>query len=46
MNGVKVIRSRRKTIALLLESDGSLLVRAPFGMSERAVAKFVESKQA
>lgn len=46
MNGVKVIRSRRKTIALSLESDGSLLVRAPLGMSERAVAKFVESKQA
>lgn len=46
MNGMKVIRSYRKTIALSLEADGSLVVRAPLGMSDRAVAQFVESKQA
>lgn len=46
MDGVKVIRSRRKTIVLSLEGDGSLVVRVPLGMSDAAVRRFVESKQA
>lgn len=46
MDGVTVMRSRRKTIALSLQADGSLVVRAPLGMSDAAIGRFVESKQA
>lgn len=46
METVKIIRSRRKSIGLVLQADGSLLVRAPLGMGDRAVHQFVESKQA
>ena len=46
MEAVKIIRSRRKSIGLVLQADGSLLVRAPLGMGDRAVRQFVESKQA
>ena len=46
METVKIIRSRRKSIGLVLQADGSLLVRAPLGMGDRAVRQFVESKQA
>lgn len=45
MDGVTVMRSRRKTIALSLQADGSLVVRAPLGMSDAAIGRFVESKQ-
>ena len=41
-----MMRSRRKTIALSLQADGSLVVRAPLGMNDAAIGRFVESKQA
>lgn len=36
-----VLRSDRKTVALQIK-NGSVLVRAPHGMSERAIGRFVE----
>lgn len=38
----RLVRSRRKTIALVVERDGSLTVRAPLQMPEAHVRKFVE----
>lgn len=38
----RLIRSRRKTVALIVEGDGSLTVRAPLAMPEEAIGKFVE----
>lgn len=40
-----LIRSRRKTISLEIRPDGTLLVRAPKRMSDRAVRDFVASKE-
>lgn len=37
------VRSRRRTIALIVEQDGSLTVRAPLHMSEASIREFVES---
>lgn len=45
MEGVTVKRSQRKSIALSLQADGTLLVRAPLGMSEIDVQRFLESKR-
>lgn len=42
----KLIRSRRKTIALVVQPDGSLLVRAPMLTSRSAIDAFVASKSA
>ena len=39
----RLIRSRRKTIALIVERDGSVTVRAPLRMSEARILDFVES---
>ena len=39
-----VIRSRRRTVAITIDSDANLVVRAPLRMSDRAIAGFVESK--
>ncbi len=39
----KLVRSRRKTIALIVERDGRLTVRAPLQMAERRIREFVES---
>lgn len=39
-----LIRSSRKTIALEIRPDGTVLVRAPKRMSDRAVREFVVSK--
>ncbi len=41
----QIIRSSRKTIALQLRPDGSLVVRAPRHMSAAAIEKFVASKE-
>jgi len=38
----QIIRSKRKTIALIVESDGSVTVRAPLKASDRSVLQFVE----
>lgn len=38
-----LVRSRRKTISLIIRPDGSLEVRAPLWMPEKKIAEFVES---
>ena len=40
-----VIRSSRKTISLEVRPDGTLLVRAPRRMTDRAIREFVVSKE-
>ncbi|MDX9863383.1 MAG: SprT family zinc-dependent metalloprotease [Anaerolineaceae bacterium] len=40
----RVSRSRRKTIALILEQDGTLEVRAPQQMTDKQILDFVQSK--
>ena len=40
-----LIRSSRKTIALEIRPDGSVVVRAPKRMSDRTVREFVASKE-
>lgn len=42
----RLIRSRRKTIALIVERDSSLTVRAPRHASREAIEAFVASKSA
>jgi predicted metal-dependent hydrolase len=37
----QIIRTKRKTIALIVKPDGSLLVRAPLRASNRAIQEFV-----
>ncbi len=39
----KLVRSRRKTVALVVERDGSLTVRAPLRLAEVRIRAFVES---
>ena len=39
-----VLRTRRKTIALQILPDGTLLVRCPSRMKDRDIQRFVESK--
>ncbi|MGC8789798.1 MAG: M48 family peptidase, partial [Caldisericum sp.] len=33
----KIIRSKRKTIALQITDDATLIVRAPFGIDEKKI---------
>jgi predicted metal-dependent hydrolase len=40
----KIIRSRRKTIALVIEGDGSLIVRAPLRTPEKTIQELVRQK--
>jgi predicted metal-dependent hydrolase len=40
----KLVRSRRKTVALILERDGRLTVRAPLHLSAPRIQEFVESR--
>jgi len=42
----KLVRSRRRTIALIVERDGSLTVRAPMRASRAAIDSFVQSQTA
>lgn len=47
MNGItidEVIRSRRKTLALVVQTDGRLVVRAPLRTSQKIIEAFVSSK--
>ncbi len=39
----QVIRSRRKTVSLIIQSDGKLSVRAPLRMSEAHILEFVQN---
>jgi len=38
----RIIRSKRRTVALIVESDSSITVRAPMRLPERAIREFVE----
>jgi predicted metal-dependent hydrolase len=40
----QIIRSRRKTIALIIQPDGRLVVRAPLRVSNEAIRQLVEKK--
>ena len=40
----RIRRSRRKTIALIIEQDGTLEVRAPRQMTDKQILDFVQSK--
>jgi hypothetical protein len=40
----KIIRSKRRSIALIVERDGSLVVRAPLPASDETIRRLVESK--
>ncbi len=40
----ELVRSRRKTIALIVHSDGRLVVRAPLRTSQKIINEFIESK--
>lgn len=42
---ISVIRSRRKTIALQIREDGSVLVRAPYWMTNAEISSFVKDKK-
>jgi len=37
-----IVRSKRKTLALIIETDGSVTVRAPLRASEKNILQFVE----
>src|SRR5215216_1060421 len=41
----QIIRSKRKTSALIVKTDGSLIVRAPLRTSEEAIREFVEQNR-
>ena len=38
----RIIRSKRRTVALIVEHDGSITVRAPMRLPEKAIWEFVE----
>ena len=40
----KLVRSRRRTLALVIEADGSLTVRAPLRMKATDIQRFIEAK--
>ena len=42
----RLVRSSRKTVSLEVKPDGSILVRAPRRLSERAIREFVSSREA
>lgn len=41
----EIIRSRRKTIALVIDNDGELIVRAPFFATDNDISQFIIEKQ-
>jgi len=41
----KLVRSKRKTLALIVERDGTLTVRVPRRMKEADIRSFIEAKQ-
>jgi len=38
----RIIRSKRRTVALIVESDGSVTVRAPLRLPESVIQEFAE----
>jgi hypothetical protein len=45
MSDYRLVRSRRRTIALIVQKDGSLVVRAPLRAPEKFIREFVASKE-
>lgn len=45
MDDITVIRSKRKTLAIQVDSDCRVIVRAPLRCSDRIINTFLESKQ-
>jgi predicted metal-dependent hydrolase len=41
----QIIRSKRKTFAIIIKNDGSVIVRAPIKTSDKAIKEFVEQHQ-
>ncbi|MCF7908607.1 MAG: M48 family metallopeptidase [Candidatus Omnitrophica bacterium] len=41
----KIIRSRRRTLSLAITQDAQLIVRAPFGISDKLIKDFVSQKK-
>jgi hypothetical protein len=41
----QIIRSKRKTLALIVQPNGSIIVRAPLRTSEDAIREFVEKNR-
>jgi len=41
----KLVRSKRKTLSLIIETDGKLTVRAPLRMKDADIWQFIEAKQ-
>ncbi len=41
----KLIRSKRRTLSLIVEIDGTLTVRAPLRMKEADIRRFIEAKK-
>lgn len=44
-NEIDLRRSKRKTLAMEIQPNGNIVVRAPMRMSERQIVKFVESHE-
>jgi predicted metal-dependent hydrolase len=42
----KLIRAKRRTIAIIIERDGTLTVRAPIRVSQTQIAAFIQEKSA
>ena len=42
---IEIRRSRRRTLGLEILPDGTVIVRAPFGVSEKRIRQFVEEKK-
>jgi predicted metal-dependent hydrolase len=41
----QIVRSRRKTFALIVQRDGSLVVRAPLRASDKQIREMVQKKE-
>jgi len=41
----KLVRSKRKTLSLIIETNGTLTVRAPLRMKEADIQRFIEAKK-
>ena len=46
LEGIEVVRSRRKTLALEVKAPAHVIVRAPMRASQKAICEFVESHRA
>lgn len=42
---IKILRSQRKTLAIEIKPDATVLVRAPYSMKEEEIHKFIQEKE-